>query len=149
MGKFATGVSIVTTRNEDEINGMTANALTSVSLDPPMVLICIDRDNYTNKLITGAKNFAINILANDQQELSDSFARPGAGKADYLAKIETFTAVTGAPIISGCLAYIDCHVTDIHQAGDHTIFIGEVAEAELAKDAAPLVYWNSDYRELG
>lgn len=149
MGRFATGVAIITTKKEGEINGMTANSLTSVSLNPPMVLICIDRDNYSHKLIAESKVFAINFLGAGQQELSDAFARPGSGKAEYLARLETTSAATGSPIISGSLAYIDCRVAAIHAAGDHSIFVGEVAAAEVMVDQDPLLYWNGGYREIG
>ena len=148
MGRFATGVTVVTTKNNDEINGMTANALTSVSLEPPLVLVCIDRDNYTSKLINESKVFALNILGNDQQELSDIFARPGAGKADNLHDLKTSEAVTGAPIIDGCLSYLDCRVTKVYAEGDHNIFIGEVVGAGADRDNDPLIFWNGGYRQL-
>jgi len=148
MGRFATGVTIVTTTNGDEINGMTANALTSVSLEPPLVLVCIDRDNYTSKIISESKIFALNILGADQQELSDLFARPGSGKAESLKDLHTSTAVTGAPLIKGCPAYLDCRVTDIYAQGDHNIFIGEVVKAEVDNDNPPLLFWNGGYRRL-
>lgn len=149
MGRFATGVSVVTTKNGDEINGMTANALTSVSLEPPLILICVDRDNYTHRLVSESKIFAVNILSESQQELADAFARPGPGKADYLSKLETFKAITGSPIIANCLSYLDCRVVQMHQAGDHTIFIGQVTAAEVKSDNNPLIYWNGSYRRLG
>lgn len=148
MGRFATGVTVVTTKNNDEVNGMTANALTSVSLEPPLVLVCIDRDNYTSNLIKEAKIFALNILGEEQQELSDIFARPGSGKAESLQSLKISEAITGAPIIDGSLAYLDCRVSQIHAEGDHNIFIGQVVKAEVKNDSSPLIFWNGGYRRL-
>ena len=148
MGRFATGITIVTTRKDDEINGMTANAVASVSLEPPQILVCIDRDNYSAKLISESRVFALNILAADQQELSDAFARPGAGKSKYLNIIPTTEAVTGSPIIEGCLAYLDCTLANTYQSGDHIIFIGKVEKAEVKSEANPLIYWNSSYHQI-
>ena len=149
MGRFAAGVSIVTMASGDEVNAMTATAVSSVSLEPPLVLVCIDRDNHSNKVISEGGAFAINILTEEQRELSDAFARPGAGKADALATIGTHQELSGSPIIDGCLAYLDCQVFASHSAGDHTIFIGKVLKAEVS-DAKkqPLLYWNGSYARI-
>lgn len=149
MGRFAAGVTVVTMASPDEVNAMTATAVSSVSLEPPLVLVCVDRDNHSNKLITESGAFAINILAQDQREFSDTFARPGAGKAEALAAISSSRGPSGSPIIEGCLAYLDCELFASHNAGDHTIFIGKVLKAEVSEaNEKPLLYWNGSYAKI-
>lgn len=149
MGRFAAGVTVVTMASSDEVNAMTATAVSSVSLEPPLVLVCIDRDNHSNKLISEGAAFAINILAEDQQELSDTFARPGAGKTEALATVSSSKGPSGSPIIDGCLAHLDCELFASHSAGDHTIFIGKVLRAEISdNDKKPLLYWNGSYANI-
>lgn len=148
MARFATGLCVITMRVGDEVNGMTATAVSSVSLQPPLVLICIDVKNRSRDLVRQSGAFAINVLADSQTELSDLFAQPGTEKARRLAELTTETAVTGAPIIPDCLAYLDCEVVDETEAGDHTIFIGEVKKAEVRRDGEPLLWYRMGYRRL-
>jgi flavin reductase (DIM6/NTAB) family NADH-FMN oxidoreductase RutF len=144
MGQFATGVTVITMTNGDETWGMTANAVTSVSLDPPLVLVCVERKNQTHPRLSEAGCFAINILAAGQKELSDRFAFPGPKDCSGL---DVTTAVTGAPILPGTLGHVDCQVHQVVAAGDHDIFLGEIVGGELS-GGEPLVFFSGGYREL-
>ncbi len=144
MGQFATGVTVITLQDGDDTWGMTANAVTSVSLDPPLVLVCVQRDNQTHPRLKQAGSFAMNILAADQQDLSDRYAYLGPKDCSGL---ELSRAVTGAPILPGTLGHVDCEVREIFAAGDHDIFLGEIVAGELA-EGEPLLYYQGGYRQL-
>jgi len=145
MGQFATGVTVVTTRLGDEVHGLTANAVCSVSLEPLLVLVCVDHAADTHALLEESGVFAVNILSHDQEDLSRLFAGPTEEKAGRLEALGYRTAVTGAPIIDGCLAYLDCRVVAAYPGGDHTIFVGQVEEAEIGEDASPLLFFRGHY----
>ena len=145
MGRFATGVTIITTRLGEDLHGMTANAVTSLSLDPLLVLVCVDKTADTHDILAKAGVFAINILNKDQSEISDRFAKKEFDGAHGLEDLSHTFAVTGAPIIDGSLAYLDCRTVTEHHGGDHTIFIGEVLEAKELSDAEPLVFYRAKY----
>ena len=149
IGHFATGVTVVTTAAGEELQGMTANAVTSVSLDPVMVLVCVDRDTHTHRLLETGGVFAVNILGEHQEEVSRIFAKRAEPENGTLRGQRFTMGVTGAPILEDCLAYIECRVTDLHVAGDHTIFIGEVVEQRLVNgDVKPLVFCRGAYHSL-
>ncbi len=146
-GKFATGVSVITSIEEDgTVHGMAANGIASVSLDPMLVLVCVDHRRNTYGLIRRTRRFAINILSEGQARVAEHYARPPerrAGGPD--AAVETTS--TGAARIGGCLAFMDCDVRDELVQGDHTIFIGEVRELEVS-DGRPLLFFESRFNEL-
>jgi flavin reductase (DIM6/NTAB) family NADH-FMN oxidoreductase RutF len=148
MGRFATGVTIITTRLGDDLHGMTANAVTSLSLDPMMVLVCVDKTADTHDILSKAGVFAVNILNREQSEISDRFARKEFDGAHGLDDLPHSFAITGAPIIGGALAYLDCRTLTEQHGGDHTIFIGEVVEAKELSDGAPLVFYRGRYGEF-
>ena len=145
MGRFATGVTIVTSRLGDDLHGMTANALTSVSLEPPLVLVCVDRSADSHDIIERSGIFAVNILARGQEALSISFAVKDRAAAHRLVDVPHHTRSTGAPIIDGSLAYLDCRVVGRYPGGDHTIFMGEVVGAGSLDDEAPLIFYQGRY----
>ncbi|MEX0801600.1 MAG: flavin reductase family protein [Dehalococcoidia bacterium] len=149
MGQFPTGVTIVTTRLGDELHGMTANAIASVSLQPPLVLVCIDAAADSHDIVDRAGVFALNILARDQEELSWQFAVKEGRSSHALDDVPHHIRATGAPIIDGSVAYLDCRIVQRLPAGDHTIFIGEVEDAARLNDAEPLVFHRGAYRTLG
>lgn len=138
LGSFATGVTVVTFPS-DPPHGLTANAFSSVSLDPPLVLVCVDHDTESYSLLTegGIKEFCVNILAEGQQHLGEYFANMRELDESPFDTEETSTAETGTPVFDESLAYIDCTVWDSHRAGDHTIYIGEVAEASILNPDTP------------
>lgn len=147
MRRFPTGVTIVTTLADDIAYGFTANAFTSVSAEPPMVLICVNREASAHPMISRSSIFCVNILAEGQEEIAKRFA-DHARRADRFAGIATRPAATGAPVIEGCLAYVDCRLAEEHTAGTHTIFIGEVVACG-AVSGKPLGYLNAGYRDFG
>ena len=143
LGSWATGVTIVTSRVGDRIHGMTVSAFTEVSLDPPLVLVCADKGSNTHPVIAEGKVFAVNILARDQDDLSNRFA----SKKDEDKRfdgLETETGKTGAPLIAGTVAALDCLVVAEHDAGDHVIYIGEVQDLRVS-DREPLLYARGSY----
>ncbi|SFL48858.1 flavin reductase family protein [Salibacterium qingdaonense] len=140
MGKFATGVTVVTTDTEDGVHGMTANAFMSVSMDPKLVLISVGRHANTHRIIEQNGAFAVNILSEDQIESAQYFAKQLEEDVDI--PIERFE---GQPIIEGSLASIACTVYDSHEAGDHTLFIGQV-ENLIVQDEMPLLYVEGQFR---
>ncbi|MDR7237524.1 flavin reductase family protein [Neobacillus drentensis] len=142
MGKFATGVTVITTEVEGEIHGMTANAFMSVSLDPKLVVISIGEKAKILNKIKESKIFTVNILAADQEELSMIFA----GQLKEHKEV-TFERLDGKPVLSGAVAQIACEVSAEHVEGDHTLFIGKVTDIHL-EDAEPLVFYNGKYRSL-
>jgi len=146
--KFATGVCVVTTRSNGEINGMTATAISSLSMDPPLLIVCIDKKNRSHELIIDSSSFAVNVLSEEQKESSNVFATPGKDKSEYLQGLETFSKTTGSPIIKDSIAYIDCKLWAVHDGGDHSIFIGEVVDSATLSDNQPLLYFDGDYNAI-
>ena len=148
MGYFATGVSVVTTRQGEEVRGMTANALTSVSLEPLLLLVCVERKGVTHLLLEQGRVFAVNFLREDQEELSRFMAQPEASAARRLVNVPHRIGKTGAPLLLDCLAFLDCRVTEMYAGGDHTIFLGAVEEGGVVKDGRPLIFYRGEYRRL-
>ena len=144
-GRFATGVTIATVRDpEGAPHGMTVNSFTSVSLEPPLVLVCIAHAAVTVESFRTAKHFGINVLAHDQREISDHFARKGH---DRFASVDWVPGVTGVPLLPGVVAAIECEVHSTVRAGDHDIFLGEVVCVEV-HEKRPLLYFASGYHTL-
>lgn len=148
MSQFATGVTIVTTRAGEETHGLTANSFCSVSLAPPLVLVCVDKKAQSDALIKKSRNFAVNILAAAQETLSRRFATNNLSAAERFAGIEFRREITGAPILQASLAWMDCRLFAAYPGGDHTIFVGEVVALGRHKANAPLLYFRSRYRKL-
>jgi flavin reductase (DIM6/NTAB) family NADH-FMN oxidoreductase RutF len=144
MGQFATGVTVVTTDGEAGSHGLTANAVASLSLDPPLVLVAVDKGAATLDYLKRNRCFAVNILRLDQEHLSRRFAIPGP--KDF-SDLYVTTAATGSPILADCLAFLDCRVADILPGGDHEIFVGEVVAGEY-QGGEPLLYFAGSYRRL-
>jgi len=145
MGRFATGVTVVTTAGKGGLGGLTANAVTSLSLDPPLVLVAVDKKAGSHAEIKANGCYAMNILASDQEELSKRFATPGP--KDY-SDLKWHAGVTGAPILEGAVGYVDCRLREILPGGDHDIFIGEIVAGDARDDALPLLYFSGKYRLL-
>ena len=142
LGRFASGVTVVTTELDGQIYGMTANAFISVSLDPPLVLVSVDKRATLNKMLPVSKRYGVNILAQDQQDLSDHFARrPVEG-----LKI-SFVEKHGIPVLDGAIAQLVVRVVDMHPAGDHILYIGQVEHLEW-REGKPLLYFAGNYRWL-
>ena len=144
MGQFATGVTIVTTDGEAGPHGLTANAVASLSLDPPLVLVAVDKRAHSLDYLKKNRCFAVNILRLDQEEISRRFATPGP--KDFTG-LNITTATTTAPVLSDCLAFVDCRVVEILPGGDHEIFVGEIVAGEY-HGGEPLLYYAGGYRRL-
>ena len=144
LGHFATGVTLVTAHLEGEIYGMTANAVSSLSLNPPLILVAVDKTAAMHASLTACRHFALNILTEAQEPLSRRFAMRGPKEVHDLTWI---TAVTGAPILADSLAWVDCRLTEILPGGDHDIFLGEILAGDC-RDGLPLLYFCGKYRRL-
>lgn len=150
LGAFATGVTVITTHGDAEAYGMTANAFSSVSLDPPLVLVCVISGTTGAETIERNKVFAVNVLGAHQEAISRYFAsreRPKGRSA--FATVPHFTAVTGSPILERVAAYLDCRLDAAHESGDHVIFIGEVVAIGVDKEVPPLLFHHGGYSVLG
>ncbi|MCH2129429.1 MAG: flavin reductase family protein [Pirellulaceae bacterium] len=145
MGQFATGVTVASTAIGEETWGMTANAVTSLSLDPPCVLLAVVKESQSHEKFKQAGCFVLNILSEKQRELSDRFAF--SGPKDF-SGINFTTAETGAPIIPDSLGWVDCRLTEVLPGGDHDIFIGEIVAGDIS-DGPPLLYFGGKYARLG
>jgi flavin reductase len=149
MGRFATGVTVVAARHGPLLAGMTANAIASISIDPPLMLASIARKAETHGAIIGSHAFAVSVLSRDQRALAECFAQPTtADKLKRFCDAAWHEAETGSPILEGALAYFDCRLFERHDGGDHAIFIGEIVAAGYREDAEPLLWYASTYREL-
>ena len=150
MRQWATGVTVVTSFYNDVRHGMTVNSFTSVSLNPPLVLVSLERKTRTHRLVEQAGIFGVTILNQEQQEVSDCFAGRFPEREDRFCNVDTYTLLTGASFISGGLAGIDCRVVMKYEAGTHTLFIGEVVALQLppADSGEPLLYYNRTYHRL-
>jgi flavin reductase (DIM6/NTAB) family NADH-FMN oxidoreductase RutF len=149
VGAFATGVTVITTYGDAGPYGMTANAFSSVSLDPPLVLVCVISGTTGAETIERNGVFAVNVLGTHQEPVSRFFAsrdRPTGQEA--FRDIPHSTAVTGSPIIEHVAAYLDCWLTAGHEAGDHLIFIGEVVALGVDASTHPLVFHGGNYASL-
>lgn len=146
LARRATGVAVVTARDGDVVHGMTVSAFTEVSLAPPLVLVCADKASNTHPVISRGGVFALNLLAHDQAGLSEWFASKRT-EARRFAGVDYETGVTGAPLLTGTVATLDCRVRAAHEAGDHVIYVGEVVDLRRS-ERAPLVYWGGAYRGL-
>ncbi|GAB4185854.1 MAG: hypothetical protein OHK0024_26130 [Thalassobaculales bacterium] len=146
LGRFATGICVVTTAAEDGGEGaaITVNSFTSLSLDPPLVLFCIDRGASSLAAFQRCASFAVNVLAEDQEALSRRFA---ACPAPPFAGLDCERLVTGAPILPGTLAAIDCRREAVHAGGDHLIIVGRVAGLRH-REGRPLLYFAGRYAAL-
>ncbi|MUK88978.1 flavin reductase [Ornithinibacillus sp. L9] len=142
MGKFATGVTVVTTKHGEDIHGMTANAFMSVSLNPKLVLISIDEKATMINFINKSNKFAVSILSEDQKDVSAYFAGQ-----DKEARDVEFNWFNDMPTIKDSLANLTCEVYDSVTAGDHTLYIGEVTDISVT-EGEPLAFYEGKYRQM-
>lgn len=147
LSSWASGVTIVTSQFEGQRLGMTVSAFSSVSLVPPLVMICADKLSNTNVLIERSRTFTVNVLSSEQVALSNLFADKKR-EAIRFDGLDCKTGVTGCPRLPGTLAVLDCHVRDEIDAGDHIVYIASVEDAELDASLEPLVYFKGAYKLL-
>lgn len=150
MGRFATGVAVVTTRDRGIDHAMTVNALTSVSLDPPLLLVCVEQEARFHDAVTAAGFFAVSLLQESARPVAAWLATRGRPLHDQLDRVpHRAGAVTGSALVDGALATLECRTSALHDGGDHTIVVGEVVAAELGDDqAAPLLWYRAGYARL-
>jgi flavin reductase len=150
MGSFATGVTVITVDYEGAVHGMTANAFTSVSLDPLLVLVCVDHKARTHAHLQAKKRFGVNVLAANQRSISEYYALPTQTHrhAEQEAGARFDHTAHGTPVLHGALAYLECRLHTAQDAGDHTIFIAEVEDV-VVREGNPLLYFRGGYREIG
>jgi len=146
VGQFATGVTIVTTEIDGVIRALTVNSFTAVSLDPPLVLFCAGKTTRTGQIIHRVNGFAVNILRQEQQDLSTYFA---GGWTRPSPPTFTFLNWDGGPRLDGCAAAIGCSMHAVHEGGDHWIVVGEVLALHCTTCSTPLIFHGSRYANLG
>jgi flavin reductase (DIM6/NTAB) family NADH-FMN oxidoreductase RutF len=147
-GRFASGVTVVTTPASDGVYGVTVSSFASLSLNPLLVTVSIKRSSPLLEYVRSADAFAVSVLASDQQQVAEYFATPGrTPQPAGFATVPTTTGQTGAPVIDGCLSWFDCTVDDVLPGGDHEILVGRVVAAG-GRIGEPLVYWSGGYRAL-
>jgi 4-hydroxyphenylacetate 3-hydroxylase, reductase component len=144
--KFATGVAVATVLAPDGTpHGLTVSSFTAVSIEPPLILVCIDYACAFLGHFRASTHFGVNVLSEDQREVSVIFAEKPEGRFDG---VEWYSTESGVPLLQNCLTNLECRVSSIIEAGDHAIFLAEVVEAE-SREGQPLLYYNRDYRSLG
>lgn len=142
LGRFATGVTVITALDNGKPHCMTANAFTSVSLDPPLVLVSLDNRSRMHRIVAAARRYGVSVLAEDQRALSDHFAGRAARHADV-----RFISRAGMVLLDGAVAYFAVRVVDVHSAGDHTLYVG-IVECFECRDDKPLLFYAGEYQQL-
>lgn len=142
LGRFASGVTVVTMAYAGESSGLTVSAFSSVSLAPPLILICIDKQSSTLGLLRNSQAFVVNVLSAEQSALSNHFASKSAEK---LAGIPHHTGRLGAPVLSHTLAHMECKLVSEVDGGDHFVYIGQIEEAAYDEEKLPLLYYHGSY----
>ncbi|VTU15343.1 MULTISPECIES: flavin reductase family protein [unclassified Variovorax] len=144
--RFASGVTVVLSGRTGCVHGVTVSAFNCVSLDPPLVLVCVNEHSKIARLIEETRAFTVNVLSEEQIDLSHGFAKAGREPVHALAEPHQFGS-TGVPILAGAVSHFECEVSSCQRAGDHAIFLGRVVDAG-ASDLRPLVYFNRSYAGL-
>lgn len=145
LGRFASGVTVVTTRDANgNLHGITVSAFCSVSLDPPLVLVCIDKNTGSHRALTESAAFVVNFLREEQRHLSDRFA---SFLPDKFGSVKYRAGIDDLPVLEDALCHLECRLVNAHEAGDHTIFVGQIERATV-NDGEPLVYFQGNYRSL-
>ncbi len=145
LSRFASGVTVITTKdNNGKLYGITVSAFCSVSLTPPLILVCIEKNTGSHHAFLESGAFVVNILREDQQHLSDHFA---SHLEDKFAEIPYQKGIENLPVLENALANLECRIHNSYEGGDHTIFVGEI-ENITTTDGNPLVYFHGNYRKL-
>lgn len=148
MRTWTTGITVVTAAFDGQRHGMTVSSFTSVSIEPPLVLVSLQTISRTHDLILRAQTFGVTILSAGQREISERFAGLIPDAQDRFADLETDSLVSAVPVLRGGLAQMECRVVQTYPAGTNTLFIGEVAAVQATEGGRPLVYFNRDYNRL-
>lgn len=148
LASWPSGVTVVTTRLDDRVYGLTVSSFSSLSIDPLLVLVCIANTNPLVEMVRASQVAAISLLADHQEDVSRYFAQPGRKPVTRYEDFATEAWATGAPIISGSVAGLDCELFDLVEGGDHMILLGRVVEARFNADKMPLLYFRRGYRKV-
>jgi len=148
MRRWATGVTVVTAAHEDVRHGMTVSSFTSLSLDPPFVMVSLENQARTFEIVRAAGSFGVTILAEDQEGISIHFANTLTDLGSRFENLDTFSLTTGAPFLKGGLAFFDCRVVTSLPAGTQTVIVGEVLSAKEGDEKLPLLYYDRGYRRI-
>ncbi len=148
MRAWSAGVTVLTVAHEGETHGMTVNSFTSISLDPPLIVVSLQRQTRTHELALKAGAFGVTILSSKQAEISDLFAGRKAQAGERLAAVQTETLVSGAPLIVGGLSWFDCRIRQTYDSGATTLIIAEVLAVRAISEEKPLIYHNREYWQL-
>ena len=143
LGRFGTGVTVVTVQQGEEVRGITVNAFMSVSLEPPLVLVSIDKSANSHALLAESERYGVSILSEHQEAMSNLFA----GRPDESIEVH-YEYADGFPLIRGALAHLVCRTVEAHEAGDHTLYIGQVEHLSYQDDGKPLLYFGGRYGRL-
>lgn len=149
MSRFASGVTLVCARRGEEVHGLTVSSFCSVSLDPPLILVCLRRDGYCHDFIVEAGSFAVNVLAATQEDAARRFADVRLSPAQRFENLAYRAETTGAPVLADAIAWLDCRVAAVHPGGDHSIVVGEVVTAGQNGPDAALVVYGRQYIPIG
>jgi flavin reductase (DIM6/NTAB) family NADH-FMN oxidoreductase RutF len=149
MRQWPSGVSLVTSASREERHGMTVSSFTSVSLTPPLILVCLETVTATRQFIAHTRSFAVSFLTQEQQEISDRFAGRGPAVNDRFEGLDLHLTGLGHPVPACALAFVDCKVVDEVLAGTHTIYVAEVVDGGVLHRDKPLLYYDRAYRKLG
>ena len=149
-GNFATGVTVITTNVDGWLHGMTANGVVSVSLDPLLMIVSVDKNTRCHGQLHAAKKFGVSFLGEEQEAVSSVFAKRGDPEQGTLRGIPFHAGPHGTPLLDGAIAYLECKVADVLPGGDHDLFVGEALGGEIIRaDAAPLLFFRGKYRKIG
>lgn len=147
MRQFASGISVITTGKLPQVHGMTATSVTSLSMDPPLILVCIHRSNDTHRILAAGGHFGVNILSEGQVSLSNRFASKGETRYSF-EDLDLFEGPHGATFFQGCAAAVEAEVCNAFDGGDHTIYVGRVVWASADPVRSPLVHYQGTYNRL-
>lgn len=148
MRRWTSGVTLVSVSHLGKEHGMTVSSFTSVSLDPPLITISLTKDSRTLEMITGSRSFGVTILSSEQTGISSIFAGQIGDDEDRFAGLETKRLISGTPMITGGIAYLDCNVFEIYEFASNSLIIGEVIAAEVGENVKPLLYFDQQYHKL-
>jgi flavin reductase (DIM6/NTAB) family NADH-FMN oxidoreductase RutF len=148
MRAWSAGVAVVTAAHQGRQHGATVNSFTSISLEPAMLTVTLQKSAHTHEAVSKSRAFGLTILSTEQSKISDLFAGKIAGVENRFAGLQTQTLVTGSPLLLGGLAWLDCRVVETFEAGNSTLFIAEALAAQNLDDGQPLIYHNREYWSL-
>jgi flavin reductase (DIM6/NTAB) family NADH-FMN oxidoreductase RutF len=143
--KLVHGVYVISTVHDGRVNAMTAAWVARVSFSPPLLVVAVGHQRFTHDMIKGSGVFAVNVLGPDNIDIGKHFGLKTGKRTDKFEGVEYETKATGSPVLPGCVAWMDCRVYGAHEAGDHTLFVGEILDAGITRDVEPIVYDRDEF----